>query len=240
LGDTADDALRRKARKVSMTIGLFLDVDNTLTQGFIQQNYAEMVQVGDDYFDIETKYANDDISSDQFGEQLIKLFNRTEFNEEFAKNNFARIPLKESAEALLRCRRSGAVEIFLVSAGPSYYVSRLAEKYKIPSEYVLCSEYTFDKEGKLVGCNAVSPKQKHDFAVQYGRLCTLTIGVGDDELHDSSFLDACDIGLLIPKSGHIKVTSKYHIVASNLSLVMAIVTNLEPKLRAVTCTADAH
>lgn len=213
-----------------MTIGLFLDVDNTLTDGFIQQKFAELLNVDKDYDIIESQYQKEEINSDEFGNRLIELFNRTQFNEDFAKENFSRIPLKNSAEPLLKSR-SPSVLIYFVSAGPSYYVQRLAEKYKVPPDNVLCSEYSFDSAGRLSSCNAVSPGQKHDFMKQHAKTLDLTIGVGDDEIHDASFLHGCDIGLLVPKRGYPRIGSDNHLFAQRLSLVQTLVVKLDRTLR---------
>lgn len=216
-----------------MTVGLFLDVDNTLTRGFIQHSFARMVGVEPEYLEIERQYGSDEISSEDFGQNIIELLNRTQFNEKFALDNFLKIPLKDSAGPLLRCR-SPLIEIYFVSSGPSYYVQKLAESYKIPSEHVLCSEYIFDRDGKLAHCNAVTPKQKRDFREHHARSHKLTIGVGDDELHDKSFLDGCDIGLLTPKAGQGgKAISDNHLWVPRLSLVLALVTNLARKISPV-------
>jgi phosphoserine phosphatase len=213
---------------IRMTIGLYLDVDNTLTSGFIQERYAELVEVKPQYLDIENRYQADEITSDEFGEQIIELFNRTQFTEQFAKENVSEIRLKDSARPLLKCR-SDSIHIYFVSAGPCYYVRKLAELYEIPRENVLCSEYIFAK-GKLTECNAVTPKQKHDFVAERVGAHNLTIGVGDDEIHDASFLDVCDIGLLTPKSGH-RAKSNNHLCASRLSLILALIKKLDAKQR---------
>jgi hypothetical protein len=126
-----------------------------------------------------------------------------------------------------------SIRIYFVSAGPNYYVLRLAEKYNIPAEYVLCSKYYFDDQGKLEGCDAVTPEQKRDFRKKHASGHDLTIGVGDDEVHDSSFLDGCDIGLLTPKAGQGgRATGDNHLWAPRLSLVLALVTNFDQKLKA--------
>jgi phosphoserine phosphatase len=215
-----------------MTIGLFLDVDNTLTRGFIQHNYAKMIGVENDYLEIEQQYESNALTSEAFGDKLIELFNQTKFDSQFAKDNFGKIKLKDSAGPLLKCQ-SLSIRIYFVSAGPNYYVLRLAEKYNIPAENVLCSEYHFDSQGKLEGCDAVTPQQKRDFRVQHASGHDLTIGVGDDEIHDASFLDGCDIGLLTPKSGQAgRAISDNHLWAPRLSLVLALVTNFDWRLKA--------
>ena len=104
-----------------MTIGLLLDVDNTLTQGFIQQRYAALIKVEANYLTIEKQYESNEVTSGRFSEQRINLFNRTEFNDEFAKDKFAKIALKDFADHCLR-------QICFVSAGPNYYVQRRSEK----------------------------------------------------------------------------------------------------------------
>jgi phosphoserine phosphatase len=215
-----------------MTIGLFLDVDNTLTRGFIQQKFADIIGVGADYLKIEKQYGANDITSEEFGEQFIDTFNRTPFTLQFAYDNFSEIRLKDSADLLLKCK-SPSIEIYFVSAGPSYYVQKLAEKYAVPAENVLCSQYLFDRQGRLEGCNAITPEQKRDFRQKHAVNHTLTIGVGDDEIHDASFLNGCDIGLLTPKYGQAgRTRSDNYLWAPKLSVVLSLVTNFDGKMRA--------
>src|SRR5438132_7728936 len=116
-----------------MTIGLFLDVDNTLTRGYIQKHYADMINVGQDYLEIEELYGKAKIPSEEFGDRIIDLFNRTIFNEQFARDNFSKIRLKDSVRPLLKVQ-SASIKVYFVSAGPSYYVKELAEAVGIRSE----------------------------------------------------------------------------------------------------------
>lgn len=212
-----------------MTIGLFLDVDNTLTKGFIQHYYAKMVCVEEEYKQLEESYESDRITSEQFGDSMIKLFNQTQFSKDYAAERWHEIKLKEHAEPLLQSQ-SSTIKIYLVSSGPSYYVKKLAQKYEIPEEHTLCSEYVFGENGKLRQCHAVTPNRKFAFRSERARGHDLTIGVGDDELHDS-FLHACDIGLLIPKSGGDgRKLSDNHFWAPRLSLVLDLVRKLDKRM----------
>jgi phosphoserine phosphatase len=218
-------------QEAHMTIGLFLDVDNTLTAGFIQKHYAEMIGVGADYLTLEELYGTAKIKSEEFGDRIIELFNRTIFNEQFAYDNFSKIRLRDSARPLLRTQ-SPSIKIYFVSAGPNYYVRKLAEEIGIRNENVLCSEYRFDGEGKLAECDAVTPEQKYDFVKVNADGHDLTIGVGDDDIHDSPFLNICDIGVMTPKYGHAgEAPSENHLCAPRLSLILSLVTNFDRKLR---------
>src|SRR5689334_11559965 len=101
-----------------MRIGLFLDVDNTLTAGFIQQAFARLLQVEPQYIEIENKFQNGTISSFAFGEQIIRLFTEAGFTREFAENHYHCVKIAPWAEKILHL----PVETYLVSAGPSYFV----------------------------------------------------------------------------------------------------------------------
>jgi phosphoserine phosphatase len=225
--------------EIPMSIGLFLDVDNTLTKGFIQQHFAKMVGVEEEYLEIEKKYELSEITSDSFGSEIIELFNRTKFDEQFARDNFLTMPLKDSAAKMLKLR-SNSIELYFVSSGPSYYVQILAEKFNIPSGNVLCSEYIFDR-GKLMSCNAVGSTEKSDFRREMAKAHDLTIGVGDDPTHDAPFLAGCDIGLLVPKEGRSKPQlNNENLWVPRLALVCSLVKNLDNKLKMLAGRTDSR
>ena len=56
-----------------MKVGLFLDVDKTLTKNFIQQEYAKLLGCENDYRYIESEFQNGKISSLEFGERIIDI-----------------------------------------------------------------------------------------------------------------------------------------------------------------------
>ncbi len=197
-----------------MDVGLFLDVDNTLTSGFIQQGYARLLGIEDQYMEIEERFQKGNISADTFGQRLINLFNSTEFTEEYANNHFVGIKLAPHAENLLHL----PVPIYLVSSGPSYFVHRLAREHNIPLGNVLCSVYSFC-DGKLLDCDAVSPSKKRFFREEKAKRHFLTIGVGDDERHDGPFLTGCSIPILTMRSSS-------YLYAENLGVVEDLVQTL--------------
>ena len=53
-----------------MKVAIFLDVDNTLTVGYIQEHFAELLKCGDQYRKIENAFQNEEISSAEFGNRL--------------------------------------------------------------------------------------------------------------------------------------------------------------------------
>lgn len=215
-----------------MTIGVFTDVDNTLTRSYIQHNFARLLKVEQAYLDLEEKYSKvGGLTSDEFGRNIIELFNSVAFTEEFSSENFAKVRLKASAEALLRMH-GPSIKIYFVSAGPSYYVRPLAKKFSIPPENVICSTYTFDDSGKLSDCDGVTPERKRAFVEE--RTCThqFTLGLGDDPLHDPPFLGECDIGFLTPKAGEEHAPlSDNHIWMPRLALVLDVINKLDKRVR---------
>jgi phosphoserine phosphatase len=198
-----------------MDVGLFLDVDNTLTSGFIQQGYARLLKKEDEYLAIESPFQKGEISAETFGERLIALFNTTEFTAEYARRNFIGIKLAPHTKNLLTL----PVSIYFVSAGPSYFVHKLAAEYDIPLDHVLCSVYSFDNNGKLLGCDAVSPQKKSFFREQKAKHHFVTIGVGDDERHDTPFLTGCTIPILTTRNSS-------YLYAENLAVVEDLVKNI--------------
>ena len=172
-----------------MDIGLFLDVDNTLTVGFIQQRFASLLGVENEYTVIEREFQANRITSPQFGEKIIQLFNGAGFDQEFAEDQYSFVQQAVWADDLLNL----PVTKYLVSSGPSYYVHRLADQYGLSRNNVLCSDYKFGSNGKLTLCKAVSADQKRNFVDHRSARHFLTVGVGDNPTHDWPFISACDI-----------------------------------------------
>ena len=190
-----------------MSVGIFLDVDNTLTRGLIQRRYAQLLNCANEYEAIENAFQSDAISAEDFGDRLIVLFRQAGFTEEFARDNFDNVRLQPWTPDVL----SSPVAVYLVSSGPSYYIGALAEKYRIPRERVICSKYRFSADdGLLESCEAVSAADKARFVRDRVGLHTLTIGVGDDEAKDGPFIGQCSIPLLVnarPSAAYMHVSN---------------------------------
>lgn len=176
-----------------MSVGLFLDVDNTLTRGFIQHRFAQLLGCEEEYNGIESAFQGDDISAVEFGEQLISLFRAREFTQEVAKNHFPDVQLQPWTKDVLE----SPVETYLVSSGPSYYIEPLAGQYGIPADRVMCSRYGFSShDGLIESCEAVSAADKARFVRDKVSQHTMTIGVGDDEAKDGPFIGQCTLPVL--------------------------------------------
>ncbi len=199
-----------------MSIAVFLDVDNTLTKGFIQARFADKLGVTKEYERIEDQFQKSEITSDQFGARLIELFNRAGFTDTFASSHYRDIEQHEWVKDLLAL----PVSIYLVSSGPSYYITRFAQEHAIPDANVLCSVYQFDKEtGLLSRCKGVGGNTKANFVLRHKRKHTISVGVGDDVQQDGPFLSNTDIPILTaPNDSYLSVGS--------LEVVTTVVANL--------------
>ncbi|MBV8589492.1 MAG: nucleotide-binding protein [Acetobacteraceae bacterium] len=175
-----------------MDIGLFLDVDNTLTEGLIQDYFAKKLGVTREYSQIEDLFRANQITSTEFGRRIIRLFNSKGFTDKLAEECFGEINQTSWADELLNL----PVTTYLVSSGPSYYVWRFAEQHKVPRNNVLCSIYRFGVDGKLATCTAVDSVAKRTFRERNSRKHFLTVGVGDSATHDGPFVAGCDIPIL--------------------------------------------
>jgi|GEM_PF-6545447 len=185
-----------------MTIGLFLDVDFTLTKELIQRYYSEKLGVLEGYEEIEKLFQQRDINSDEFGRRLIKLFNEAKFNDAFAETWFQAMPLQNWTKEIMSLQGEYPVTIYLVSSGPSYYIERFAKHFKIEEGNYLCSEYVFGKDGdgKLVSCAGVNQLTKVQFVNRFINNHILTIGIGDHAEFDGPFITRCDIPILTQRN----------------------------------------
>jgi len=179
-----------------MSVAIFLDVDNTLTKEYIQEEFSKLLDVHSEYQEIENDFQNEDIDSSEFGNRIIALFRSKGFNYDFAYSNYNKIPKQDYTDKLL----SLPVDIFLVSSGPNFYIDLLADEYNIPHSNILCSEYQFDNDGLIENCIAVNSNRKANFVLNVKHNYNLTIGVGDNELKDGPFLSNCDIPILTNRS----------------------------------------
>lgn len=183
---------------VSVSIALFLDVDNTLTDGNIQATYARLLDCSDEYLAIERPFQADELSTEEFGQEITRIFSEHDFTESVATEAWQKVPVKRWTDRLLRL----PVHIYFVSSGPSYFIRPFAENYGIPSDNVLCSDYAFDAKGRLLGCAApVGRKTKRQFVQRFASRHSLSVGVGDSPIQDGPFLDVCDIPMLIRRGG---------------------------------------
>lgn len=197
-----------------MRVAVFLDVDNTLTEDFIQKQYATSLKCQSEYCALETQYGNKTINSKTFGEKIIALFASKGFTEEEAASHYQDIVLKPGAEELLKLT---TVDKYLVSNGPSYYIDALAARHNIPEENRCRSIYKFNrKTGLIDSCLAVDDQDKADFVSKFKGKYDITIGVGDSAEFDGPFLSHCTIRLLTVETG------KYLYIPHLTSLVQLI------------------
>ena len=179
-----------------MATGLFLDVDNTLTQEHIQHAYARVLGCEDEYLELEQEFQREQ-NSDRFGRKLVELFAEKGFTKELALRYFDEVELAPWADEIL----SLDVERFLVSAGPSYYVEELARRYDIPGRNVLCSKYFFDRRSKVISrCLPSSEATKSRFVQERADQFKVSIGVGDSVSQDGPFIVNCRLSVLTTPS----------------------------------------
>lgn len=179
-----------------MATGLFLDVDNTLTQEHIQHAYARVLGCEDEYLELEQEFQREQ-NSDRFGRKLVELFAKKGFTKATALQYFDEVELAPWADDILRLD----VDRFLVSAGPSYYVEELAQRYKIPAQNVLCSKYFFDQRTKIISrCLPSSEATKSRFVQERADQFKVSIGVGDSVSQDGPFIVNCRLSVLTTPS----------------------------------------
>lgn len=177
-------------------VGVFLDVDGIIIEGHIQEQYARLFNVYDEYLEIEEMYQRGIFSSDEFGERIIQLFNKVGFSQVLAEKFYDNIKKIELAEELLDLD----VTYYLVSCGPCYYIDLLAEKFEIPNAHVLCSQYSFDGKGRLLNCVGVTAEMKSSFVDNHRHNHLITVGIGDTAKYDNLFLEKTDIPIFIGSS----------------------------------------
>jgi len=199
-----------------MKIGLFVDVDRTITRNFIQQDVARALGCENEYRNLEEGFQNQTISSDEFGEQLIAIFASKQFTRQKARDTYESVQLQPWAAELLQLK----IDKYLVSSGPSYFIDELARNYNIPQDHVCRSEYIFDnRTGIIQSCNAISAQQKAQFVKHNLSKYAITIGIGDHPEHDGPFVSLCTIPLLTIN------TDKY-ISVKTFSLVIVLIQNM--------------
>jgi HAD superfamily phosphoserine phosphatase-like hydrolase len=134
-----------------MIVGLFLDVDQTLTNGIIQHFFAREFGYEKEFLEIEKEFHDGQITPREFNSRLLPLMRRSGVT--FAKlaESGKKLPLQSWAEDLLKIEDA---EIYLVSSGPNFYINNLAEKFDIPLERVYCSKYFFEEGTGLIQLNS--------------------------------------------------------------------------------------
>jgi phosphoserine phosphatase len=176
-----------------MDVGLFLDVDGVLTDKAINLQYAQLLGIQPKLVELERRFANREITNDEFNATFIPLFRKAGFSQQFAVDNFKNIQMRTNADDLLRA----APNTFLVTSGPNYFIDRLVEQTGVSRDRVLCSRYEFDEEGLLCRCvRTVTSAMKGDFVKARVRDFDVAIGVGDTE-QDFEFLGHCNIRVLM-------------------------------------------
>jgi phosphoserine phosphatase/class 3 adenylate cyclase len=202
--------------KYSPKIGLFLDVDKTLTRNFIQQDYARALGCEQEYAQIESRYQQKEITGTGFGEELISLFRSKNFTQVRAKELFSTVALQPWADELLRL----PIEKNLVSSGPSYYLEQLAQIYGIDVHNICKSDYFFNwQSGLIESCNAVEAQYKASFARQRVQQYDISIGIGDHPEFDGPFVSHCTIPLLT-------VHAEGYLHATSIGTVVILIRNL--------------
>jgi 2-hydroxy-3-keto-5-methylthiopentenyl-1-phosphate phosphatase len=220
-----------------MRIGLFLDVDITLTVEPIQMAMATAIKCKPEYLRLEQKFSTAEISAVKFGDELIKLFAARNFTDEIAESVFPNVRLQPWAAELL----SLGLDTYLVSSGPNYYIDRLAQEYHIPSENVCSSVYGFNKlSGVIESCKAADPASKDYFVSSRAGNYDVTIGIGDNPTLDS-FVSHCTISLLTASRSNARDNT--HILIPNFSAVIILIHKLlgeEIKISGQEARSDAQ
>lgn len=176
-----------------MKVGLFLDVDGVLTDKAINLQYAQLLGIQPNLVELEKKFANREITNDEFNATFIPLFRQAGFTQKFAVDNFKNIQMRTNSDDLLKA----APDTFLVTSGPSYFIDRLAKDKEISPDRVLCSRYEFDEHDLLCRCTrTVTSAMKGSFVQSRVRDFDVAIGVGDTE-QDFEFLGHCNVRVLM-------------------------------------------
>ncbi len=207
-------------------IGLFMDVDCTLTTDYIQRHYADALQCRAEYDRIEADWQTH-ADTERFNAQLIPLFQQHKLTKKRAKEIASSVPLQPWSEKLLRL----PVERYLVSSGPSYFIRELARSYRIPQENVVCSDYKFDEDSGLISsCNPVSAQTKSIFIQDFLPRHRVTVGVGDHPRDDGPFLAQVTIPILTRGPNSDAQPSDAYVTAPSHQAIYDLVLKLSSSL----------
>jgi phosphoserine phosphatase len=194
---------------VTRRVGVFLDVDLTLTEEVIQRAYANKLNLEEDFVAIEEQFQHDK-DADKFGDRLCELFAKAgQMTEARARRDlYPKAILRKGVDRILQLDRDPLVDVHLVSSGPNYFIESLANTYGIPYDasdphksQVICSIYDFDaKLGTIEKCSRpINSEDKANFVkakIDAGNYA-LTVGVGDSEAQDAKFLTHCAIKVMM-------------------------------------------
>lgn len=206
-----------------MSIAMFIDVDLVLTKYAVQMQFATMLGVADQLRGVEKAFKEGNATNKEFNDTLIPLFRSKGFSLKFVQDNFNEVDLQSWASSLLSL---SDVETYLISSGPSYYIRTMADKWNIPQENVLCSEYIFDDSeddsGLISACIApVSLHGKAEFVKERVSSYEISIGLGDSLEQDSAFMSHCTIPILT-------TPTEEYISVRRLESVLMLVQRLAP------------
>ena len=207
-----------------MRIGLFLDVDKVLTEEPINVHISKLLNVRDQFQQIEEAFTRTG-NNDEFNRGLIPLFKAAGFNRDFIKDNFNVLTtnLRTNHERLLKL----PIDTYLISSGPSYFVEELASRHNIPETRVLCSKYSFSRDGDLQACTfPVSGPMKGDFVRRHAAKYDVCIGVGDNKLQDNSFLSHCGIPIIFGQN----LCEFEYLTTREIQPIIEIVTRLRARV----------
>jgi phosphoserine phosphatase len=206
-----------------MSVGLFLDVDRTLTNGIIQQFFAREFGYESEFLEIEKEFQKSGTSPDKFNSSLLPLMRRSGVTFSKLAEIGKRLPLQSWAEDLLKIKYA---EIYLVSSGPNFYINNLAEKFGIPLERVYCSKYFFEEGTGLIQLNSegVSAGGKAAFVGRHAKKYALSIGVGDDVTLDGPFISQCSLGILTQTNDSYFYAQNFELILNAIRILSRSVT----------------
>src|SRR5262245_4924009 len=196
-GDNGDGRAKNQGRRIEAVIaedglGLFLDVDLTLTLEPIQKTYAAILGFEAPYLELEEGLGAGTITEQEFGRRMCELLNLAGASPKSLGLLARQVRLRRGADALLRSVQN----VHLVSSGPDYYIKALAKRYRIAPDRVFCSQYVFDaKPGRFIACMSVVGDFKKRYVEGEVGKYQVTIGVGDDPERDAGFMSACKLGI---------------------------------------------
>jgi len=201
-----------------MKLAIFLDVDKTITNDYIQHVYAKALGVEAEYLKLEKAFQAGTKNSRVFGAELISLFASKGFSKAKAEEYFSNVVLRPWVEKLFKLQSRG-VAIYFVSSGPNYYIENLGLRHSIPKENILCSDYKFNDVGVIAQCDAVETLQKAQFVSRELDKYDITLGIGDNAELDGPFVSSCTIAMLtVPADNFIHV--------ANFNSVLVLIENL--------------
>jgi phosphoserine phosphatase len=184
---------RERHGRVFMEVGLFLDVDGVLNHKAVNLQFAQLLGVENKLIELEKRFANREITNDEFNAEFIPLFRDAKFTKEFAQKNYFNIQMRANAKQLI----ASCPNTFLVTSGPSYFIDMLVKENNLRDDRILCSRYQFDQEDLLSrDVRPVNSAMKGDFVSAYAPRFDVSIGVGDTE-QDIEFLSHCDVRILM-------------------------------------------